>query len=323
MTCEPELMDSFVQAKPNPFLGKIDNLKRRVLERRRLDLGEVKELCVVSECEHIEAENNDVAEISLHDSKFKDDMATMQAPIYSLSKNKDTEIWYWESVDGKQSITVIPSILGRATINDKDIIIYVISCLMKRKNLGLLLSKTVRFKLYDYLQSKDSAVVGRSDYLRFKEALKRLKGTTIETNIKTDNIKIDGFFSLVDGASMVEINGKLAYVEITLSDWIFNGIDGEDVLTINSDYFKLHKPLEKRLYEIARKHCNNKGDWKISIEPLLKKAGSRSSMDEFKRMLREIIKSDRLPDYRLKIDGKFVVFYQKDTKKLADALGQK
>lgn len=313
----------------NPFANKFDYLQEIYLARNALDLDVTKELAL--NVLQIESVNNssdsqpklDLVEISLDASKLKNDLASMEAPIFSLSKVKDTKIWTWESVDCRKKVTVIPSVLGRATIFDKDIIIYVISSLMKRKNIGLPLSKTVRFKLYDYLKFKGYAAASRSDYLRFEKALKRLKGTSIETNIKTDNIEIVGLFSLVEKALMIKVDGKLECVEITLSDWIFNSVDCKDVATINADYLKLHKSLEKRLYEIARKHCNNKADWKIGIENLLKKTGSRASLKEFNRMIREIIESDQLPDYRIKVDGKSVVFYQKDTKKLADALAQK
>jgi plasmid replication initiation protein len=300
----------------NPYANKIENTRRRALEKKSLDLAIAKEL-LPTETEHI------AVEISLNESKLKDDMASMEVPIFSLSKVKDTKIWTWNSVDGNKKITVIPSVLGRATIFDKDIIIYVISCLVARKNQCLPLAKTVRFKLYDYLKSKGNVIVGRSDYLRFEEAIKRLKGTTIETNIKTDNVEIVGLFSLIEKALLVKVDGKLECIEITLSDWIFNMVVSLDVATISSDYFKLSKPLEKRLYEIGRKHCYNKADWKISIENLITKSSSRASTKEFNRMLRQVINADNLPDYRVKIDGKFVIFYQKDTKKLANALASR
>jgi plasmid replication initiation protein len=319
MTCEPELMEYVVQSKPNVFVGRFDHIKKK---RANLK-SPIEYLPVEAKTSADNKEKPHIVEIRLLDSTYKNDLASMEAPIFSLSTNVDTKIWNWESINGEKKLQVIPSAYGRATIFDKDIIIYVISCLVARKNLGLPLAKLVRFKIYDYFQYKykGGAVLGKSDYLRFEHGLKRLKGTTIETNIKTDNMEILGLFSLIEKALLVKVNGKLECVEITLSDWIFNSIDCLEVATIHPDFFKLRRPLERRLYEIARKHCNVKASWKMGIDPLINKIGSRSSLVEFKRMLREIIKLDRLPDYRLKIDGIFVVFYQKDTKKLAAALG--
>lgn len=60
-------------------------------------------------------------------------------------------------------------------------------------------------------------------------------------------------------------------VEITLSDWVFNAIKAKEVLTLHRDYFRLRKPLERRLYELARKHCGQKDEWKISLDLLQEK----------------------------------------------------
>lgn len=267
-------------------------------------------------------ESKDFYAIELLDSSLKDDVASMEAPIYSLSKVKDKEIWTWESVDGKKRLRVIPSAFGRATIFDKDVLIYVTSCLVKLKNAGFPPTKTVRFGAYEYLKTTGRGV-GGSEYLRLEAALGRLKGTTIETNIKTAEKEVIGLFSLVEKALLIKVDGTLEWVEVTLSDWLFSAIDGVDVLTINPSYFELHRPLERRLYEIARKHCSSKASWVISFENLLKKSGSRSSGKEFKRMLKQIIEADLLPDYRISISGHLVKFYQKDQRKLAAALGLK
>ena len=64
-------------------------------------------------------------------------------------------------------------------------------------------------------------------------------------------------FSLIDRARITRQTreGRMMDVEITLSDWVFNAIQSNEVLTLNRDYFRLRKPLERRIYELARKHC--------------------------------------------------------------------
>jgi plasmid replication initiation protein len=64
-------------------------------------------------------------------------------------------------------------------------------------------------------------------------------------------------------------------LEITLSEWLYNSVIGEEVLSINHDYFRLRKPIERRIYEIARKHCGKQKRWHIGIENLHKKVGSQ------------------------------------------------
>jgi plasmid replication initiation protein len=60
---------------------------------------------------------------------------------------------------------------------------------------------------------------------------------------------------------------------VTLSDWVFNAINAREVLTLHRNYFRLRKPLERRLYEIARKHCGQAREWRIGLAKLKVKCG--------------------------------------------------
>jgi len=62
----------------------------------------------------------------------------------------------------------------------------------------------------------------------------------------------------------------------------------------------MRKPLERRIYELARKHCGRQDAWRISVDTLLKKSGSSSPRRVFRAMLREMIAADALPDYHLR-----------------------
>jgi hypothetical protein len=73
----------------------------------------------------------------------------------------------------------------------------------------------------------------------------------------------------------------------------------KSVLTLSRDYFRLRKPLERRVYEIARKHCGHQRQWRIGLETLLKKSGSNSPRRVFRKMIRDMIAADLLPDYHL------------------------
>jgi plasmid replication initiation protein len=78
-------------------------------------------------------------------------------------------------------------------------------------------------------------------------------------------------------------------VEVTLSKWLFNAVHAHEVLTINPDYFRLRKPIERRLYELARKHCGDQAFFVIGLELLQNKRGSKSALFEFRRPLRASI----------------------------------
>ena len=94
-------------------------------------------------------------------------------------------------------------------------------------------------------------------YELLKDALRRLQGTQIETNLRQGGKEYFKVFGLIDSAEIVREtrDGRMQDVEITLSDWVFDAIENNHVLTLNRKYFFLRKPLERRLYELARKHC--------------------------------------------------------------------
>ncbi|MBV8356906.1 MAG: replication initiator protein A, partial [Deltaproteobacteria bacterium] len=118
----------------------------------------------------------------------------MEHPIFALSKTPDRQIRHYEH--NGAIITVTPSVLGRATIWDKDVLIYAVSQLMEAANQGRSISRRVRLKAYDLLVATNRHVGGKN-YERLKECLKRLAGTRIETNIATNGKRISEGFGLI------------------------------------------------------------------------------------------------------------------------------
>jgi len=84
---------------------------------------------------------------------------------------------------------------------------------------------------------------------------KPLSGTRIATNITTADTEVLDGFGLIDRYRIVREtrDGRMQEIEVKLSDWVFNAINAREVLTLSRNYFRLRKPLERRLYEIARK----------------------------------------------------------------------
>lgn len=247
--------------------------------------------------------NRDFFMCDLFDYALKDDGVSMEAPIFTLSTKPDTKVWHWESQDKSRAVTVTPSVLGRATQYDKDLLIYVVSQITEALNRGRgdAANRTVRFRVYDYLVSTNKRVGGK-EYQRLQDALERLRGTSIKTNIQTGGERVKEGFGIVDSWKIIEKSPddeRMVGVEVTLSKWLFNAVQAREVLTISNDYFRLRKPLERRLYELARKHCGYQSDFKITVELLCEKCGSQGTIREFRRMLKEIVEDDLLPDYTL------------------------
>lgn len=236
------------------------------------------------------------------DTVLKDVMAQMEHPFYALSKKPDTTVRRYQNGDNWLEIT--PSVKGLATIYDKDILIYCISKVMEGLKRGEPVGQRVRLNAHEMLIFTNRGTSGR-EYLGLMEALDRLEGTRIRTNIVTgDEEQIDGF-GLVDASSIRRkhgLDGRLLWCEIKLSDWVFNAIANQEVLTLHRDYFRLRKPLDRRIYEIARKHCGQQKRWKISVKKLLLKSGSRSVEKRFRQMVKELARHDHLPDYKVRYD---------------------
>lgn len=248
--------------------------------------------------------NQDFFVCAYVDYSVKDDQASMEAPFFTLSTRPDTSQWHWKSKDGRRQVMVTPSVLGRATIMDKDVLIYVISQVVMGLNDGQASAKSrkVRFVVYDYLVSTNRQT-GGSQYEQMADALRRLKGTNIETNIETGGKRVRRGFGLIDEWEIVERSAedeRMIAVEVTLSEWLYNAVQAREVLTLSPDYFRLRRPLERRLYELARKHCGQQPSWQIGADLLREKTGSRAEAKEFWRMLKQVADSNTLPDYLMR-----------------------
>jgi plasmid replication initiation protein len=230
----------------------------------------------------------------------------MEHPLFTLATRPDRRILRYEH--GEATIEITPSVKGLATIHDKDVLIYCVSQLMAAVNAGRPTAPTLHLKAHDLLVATNRETSG-DGYRRLREAFERLSGTRIVTNIETGGVESTRGFGLIDAWEILrrERRGRMIHVTVTLSDWIYRSVLSKSVLTLHRDYFHLRKPLERRVYEIARKHCGRQAEWKIGLETLLKKTGSTSPRRVFRKMIRDMAAEDGLPDYRLEfVEGDVV-----------------
>lgn len=251
------------------------------------------------------------------DLLVKDDLASMEHPMFSLSTKPDLRVLQYEN--NGISIVIIPSQRGLPTIHDKDVLLYCGSLLIEQVNKGIIPPKTIRFSTRDLLVTTDRLTDGRS-YKRLKEAMERLTGALITTDIKTKGRRQSKGFHIIESYEVIEkshMSSRMIKVEVTLSNWLYNSLIGKEVLTINRDYFQLRKPLERRLYEIARKHCGTQPRFKIGLDKLHKKSGYISPLKNFRFNIRKTIKINQLPDYNINLNDNDVVLFS--PKKVEDA----
>lgn len=234
------------------------------------------------------------------DVSIKDDLASMEHPLFAL-KAGDMRVKTYER--NGNSVTVQPGHGGCATIHDKDIWIYCISQMVEAMNRGREVNKTVRFTAYDFLTATNRDTSGRA-YERMAEAMARLRNTGIETNIETAGQRERRGFGLVESWRVVEktSGGRMVAVEVTFPDWLIRSVTAKHVLTLSPDYFRIRKPINRRVYELARKHCGNQKQWQCSVETLHEKSGSTDTIRKLRAVLKSLADVDDLPDYSVTID---------------------
>ena len=254
--------------------------------------------------------------LDLSDVVPKDDMASMEHPLFSLATKPDMRHLEYRSRDSR--LKIVPSGVGLPTIFDKDLLIFCVSQLMHKKNRGEAIGKRVRFSARE-LMIATNRKTGGVEYQRLEQAFQRLLGTTFQTDIQTGKKRETRFFSLIESGSgfVMKEEGKwrLDYCEIILSDWVMRAIETDEVVTISNDYFRLRRPLERRLYEIARKHCGNQKRWHINLAKLQAKTGSNAPLKKFRMNIRQIIQDDHTPFYRMELAPDDLVIFRPRTAK--------
>ena len=240
----------------------------------------------------------------------KDDTASMAHPIFSLATKPDMRHLFYQS--GEDTIKITPSGNGLPTIFDKDILIFCISQLMHRKNRGEEIGKRLRFSARELMIATNRTTDDKS-YKRLEAAFQRLIGTTFTTNIESGEYEETRIFTLLESGSGFVVKRKtrrLDYCEVILSDWLMGAIESSAVVTISNDYFRLRRPLERRIYEIARKHCGNQPRWQIGLAKLQEKTGSNAPLKKFRLNLRQIIVDNHIPFYRIELNTDDLVIFR-------------
>lgn len=234
----------------------------------------------------------------------------MEHPLFSLATKPDMRHLVYQNGENKLEIT--PSGLGLPTIFDKDILIFCVSQLMHLKNRGEKIGKRVRFSARE-LSIATNRPIGGNHYKRLEQAFKRLQGTQFVSNIRTGNKIETRIFSLVDEGGFVRTADekfRLDYCELVLSDWFMRAIETNEVVSISEDYFRLRRPLERRIYEIARKHCGNQKRWHINLSNLQDKTGSNAPLKKFRHNIRQIIEDNHTPFYTLELTSDDLVVFR-------------
>lgn len=141
-------------------------------------------------------------------------------------------------------------------------------------------------------------------YRRVKDALQRLRMTSIETTIRPQSGKRTRNrirqFSWISEWEITEEAGEVRGVEVVLAEWLFESIQDLHVLTLDKRYFDIPGGVERWLYLYARKATGGpEGMWKETFKSLYKKSASQQDYKHYASSLRKLAQKNELPGLRL------------------------
>lgn len=227
----------------------------------------------------------------------------MAWPFFALAKKAWMQPLAYKKDD--ISIEIGPGPKGVATIYDKEILLYIASLMVSKVEAGKHVGQEFSFTANDLFSVTGVNKSARS-YQRLSEALERLQGTQIKTNIEAGGEGEDGFFSWLQEAKLQYTkneNGerRLKAIKVRLCDWLYRAIMVDrQVLEYASTYFQLG-PLERRLYEVARALTVDSRTT-ISLDDLRLQMGYQGPSRHFKFVLTKIIEEDTIPGFRFELD---------------------
>lgn len=231
--------------------------------------------------------------------EIRGERSLMAFPFFALSKNAWMKPLAYATPT--VSIEVRPSARGVATIYDKEIVLYIASLMALKMDAGKQVSQDFIFTAHDLFSVTGSNHSARS-YTRLADALERLQGTQIKTNIEAGGEGEDGFFSWLSEARLQYARSgkgekRLKAVKVRLCDWLFRAIlRDRQVLDYASTYFQLG-PIERRIYEVARSTCVDDEALEMDLQTLKLQIGFQNPLSNFRIAMRQIAAANTIPDY--------------------------
>lgn len=233
----------------------------------------------------------------------RDAQDLMAYPFFSLAKSRRLAPIDFKM--GDISIKVEASAdHGMATIWDADVLIWAASQIVQARDRGLRTSRLMAATPHEILTFVGRGV-GARDYHRLKAALDRLQSTSVSTSIRQPSERRRHRFSWInEWKERADPSGRPLGLELILPDWFYAGVlDDALVLTIDRAYFALTGGLERWLYRLVRKHGGRQdGGWSFDFGHLHAKSGALSPLKHFAFDLRDIVRRQPLPNYRLMIE---------------------
>lgn len=244
--------------------------------------------------------------------EIRGERSLMAFPFFALAKSAWMKPISYNR--GPVSIEVRPSANGVATIYDKEIVLYIASLMAAKIENNEQVEQDFIFTAHDLFSVTGSNQSSRS-YQRLSDALERLQGTQIKTNIEAGGEGEEGFFSWLSEAKLHYSRTKtgerrLKAVKVRLCDWLYRAIlRDRQVLDYAATYFSLG-PIERRIYEVARSTVSDLTNeaMKIDLETFRLQIGYQNPLANFRTALKNVAAANTIPDYNLAlVEGEAIV----------------
>ncbi len=233
----------------------------------------------------------------------RDAQDLMAYPFFSLAKTHRTT-----PIDFRMNgITIRVEAVaehGMATIWDADVLIWAASQIVEARDAGLRTSRLMAVRPREILTFTGRGTSARA-YHRLKAALDRLQSTTVATSLRQVNERRMHRFSWInEWTERADAHGNADGIDLIVPDWFYRAVlDDALVLTIDRGYFALTGGIERWLYRVVRKHAGRQSNgWRFEFRHLHVKSASLSPFKRFAFELRDIVRRQPLPGYRLLIE---------------------
>jgi plasmid replication initiation protein len=226
------------------------------------------------------------------------DRNTMLHSFFALEAKRTDPIEY--KANGVE-IIVQGTKSGLATINDKEILVYICSIASQKLARGEHVTQKFWFTAHDFF-SVTGKTPGGKTYCYFAAALERLQGTQIKTNIVTGGRRERTWFSWLKSARMetaVWSNGYEAMkaIEVELCDWLWRAIVDDKAVLISSESYFYLPPLERKLYEVGYAECADRTTAIVPLEDLRRRMGVTTDLRHFRHNLGKTVAKGSLEGF--------------------------
>jgi hypothetical protein len=231
--------------------------------------------------------------------------------LFSLSKKPRHEPIVHKIQQDGETLTVTvtnTSGSGLATVFDQDVLLFLISALVREYDATNVVSNRPEFAAVDYYKFKGIKKYAGTQSKQLYDAIHRLQNTFVEYVRDSSKKQVVRFnwISYFDAITNTDKSRIIRY-QLEIPQTIIQSVIAHKVLTLDHSYFKLTSPIARFLYLFGRKPS-----FKESIKSLYEKSAAQESLRKFTYQLKAL-QGKTLGagawQYTFRLEGKFIVFH--------------